>query len=118
MEENIRLLIQSCILNYTNCMLSACYADRVGFVVHNVSTNFFVSLLDQLIPLWIEQIHIFMDDVFRRYADIFKYSCYDRCGAEQRNASVTSVSNKHLPRCYCDKLCDDFGDCCFDFDAL
>ncbi|KAJ7379622.1 hypothetical protein OS493_014017 [Desmophyllum pertusum] len=41
------------------------------------------------------------------------YTCKDRCGVDERDASVA-----YLPRCFCDKLCDEFGDCCFDFDAL
>ncbi|KAL9971183.1 hypothetical protein ACROYT_G023676 [Oculina patagonica] len=70
---------------------------------------------DNLGPQWDEQVRRFVYRV-NENANFSKYSCTYRCGAEQRNASVGLSSD--LPRCYCDDLCDDFGDCCFDFDAL
>ena len=47
----------------------------------------------------------------------FKYSCSGRCGRDEREASAWR-SREDLPKCFCDKLCDEFGDCCFDFNAL
>lgn len=74
---------------------------------------FFV--LDLIGPQWDEQIRLLAERCEDN--DIKLYSCKNRCGVEERDVSVPMIE-KDLPRCYCDKLCDDFGDCCFDFDAL
>ncbi|KAL9971187.1 hypothetical protein ACROYT_G023680 [Oculina patagonica] len=42
---------------------------------------------------------------------ISEYSCESRCGVQERNAF------RQL-KCYCDEFCEDFGDCCFDFNSL
>ena len=60
---------------------------------------------------WEVQIRLFLQSGFMAADPHF--SCSARCGMEQRNASPSFI-----PLCYCDKLCDDFGDCCFDFDEL
>lgn len=39
------------------------------------------------------------------------YSCDSRCGVQERNTFLQQ-------KCFCDKLCKDFGDYCFDFDSL
>ncbi|KAL9971182.1 hypothetical protein ACROYT_G023674 [Oculina patagonica] len=46
--------------------------------------------------------------------DMQDYSCQNRCDvtAEERKSNSLSF------RCFCDKFCEDLGDCCFDFDAL
>ena len=68
---------------------------------------------------WEEEIRFFLQRSFK--VAVWSYRCSARCGLEQRNASLPSVSpfgSVFLPFCYCDELCDDFGDCCFDFDEL
>ncbi|XP_078373665.1 uncharacterized protein LOC144657232 isoform X1 [Oculina patagonica] len=72
---------------------------------------------DSLGPKWDEHIRLLIQRCIVSYTDFKKYSCKNRCGLEERDDSVPIWSN-HLPRCFCDKFCDDFGDCCFDFDAL
>ncbi|KAL9971188.1 hypothetical protein ACROYT_G023681 [Oculina patagonica] len=42
---------------------------------------------------------------------IRSYSCESRCGMQERNSF-------RQQRCFCDELCEDFGDCCFDFNLL
>ena len=66
---------------------------------------------------WEDQIHLFLQRGF--VAADPTYSCSARCGLKQRNASLSDGAVfVHLPLCYCDELCEDFGDCCFDFDKL
>ncbi|KAJ7393384.1 hypothetical protein OS493_006355 [Desmophyllum pertusum] len=71
---------------------------------------------------WEEHIHVFIQRSFsslnNTWHGLQRYSCKARCGLEQRNASKEYLPTEYSPRCYCDKLCDDFGDCCFDFVAL
>ena len=62
---------------------------------------------------WDEQIRRWVQRLFRKS----KYSCSGRCGVDERDASI-SMPIKDLPKCFCDKLCDEFGDCCFDFNEL
>ncbi|KAL9971179.1 hypothetical protein ACROYT_G023671 [Oculina patagonica] len=65
---------------------------------------------------WEEEIRVLLHLSFMENSSrVARYSCKARCGLEQRN---TSAHDKYLPRCYCDNLCEDFGDCCFDFDEL
>ena len=47
----------------------------------------------------------------------FNYTCRGRCGVDERDYSAR-VHYRYLPLCFCDKLCDELGDCCFDFNAL
>ena len=70
---------------------------------------------------WTEEIRYFQE----RQIDIFgfmrvdweRYSCGNRCGVDERNASdILSSSGRLL--CFCDKFCDEYGDCCFDFNKL
>ncbi|KAL9971178.1 hypothetical protein ACROYT_G023670 [Oculina patagonica] len=67
-------------------------------------------------PRWKDEIHT-LTQRFMSPSNSQKYSCKNRCGVEQRNASV-SLADERSPRCFCDKLCDEFGDCCFDFDVV
>ena len=76
--------------------------------------NFNCIFLDSVGPQWDEEIRRFLYRIFGSYNIYSLYTCNKRCGLEQRNASMLLSE----PRCYCDTLCDDFGDCCFDFDAL
>lgn len=80
------------------------------------SLIFFMLLESQ----WKEQIRILVQYSFLENSSFPRYSCKARCGMEQRNASLslTTTHDKPLPRCYCDNVCDDLGDCCFDFDEL
>ncbi|XP_020617009.1 uncharacterized protein LOC110054970 [Orbicella faveolata] len=64
---------------------------------------------------WEDQMRLFLQRSFM--AADSRYSCSARCGLDQRNASLSDGA-VFIPLCYCDELCDDFGDCCFDFDKL
>ena len=66
---------------------------------------------------WDEQIRRWLQRIIPTYKKMKKYSCSGRCGVDERNASVLTRSTD-LIKCFCDKLCDEFGDCCFDFNAL
>ena len=66
----------------------------------------FVSYLGQE---WDEIVQKFIQRLNMR-----DYSCKNRCGVQVEERK----SPWYTYRCYCDKFCVDFGDCCFDFDAL
>ncbi|KAL9971189.1 hypothetical protein ACROYT_G023684 [Oculina patagonica] len=57
---------------------------------------------------WEENIRKFAQ---RFYIKRYMYSCESRCGVQERNTFSQ-------PKCFCDELCEDFGDCCFDFNSL
>lgn len=73
--------------------------------------------LDQIGPQWDSNINDFIQREFLRHHSFPKYSCRNRCGKDERDAS-TGEFFRRLSRCYCDKLCDEFGDCCYDFNAM
>ena len=73
--------------------------------------------LDQIGPQWDSNINDFIQREFLRQHSFPKYSCRNRCGKDERDAS-TGEFFRRLSRCYCDKLCDEFGDCCYDFNAM
>ncbi|XP_044178131.1 LOW QUALITY PROTEIN: uncharacterized protein LOC122960179 [Acropora millepora] len=60
---------------------------------------------------WNEQVSNFFSDLSRKERK--KFSCRKRCGLDKRN--VLTKDSSHSVRCFCDKLCVEFGDCCFDF---
>ena len=72
---------------------------------------------DQIGTQWDSNIRDFVQREFIRYNSFRKYSCKNRCGKDERDAS-TAAFFRRLSRCYCDKLCDEFGDCCYDFNAM
>ncbi|XP_068755912.1 adhesion G protein-coupled receptor E5-like [Montipora capricornis] len=67
---------------------------------------------------WTEQIRNFQADNFYWSEDLKKYSCSNRCGVDERNASDIPKDGSESLRCFCDKFCDEYGDCCFDFNKL
>ncbi|XP_068753649.1 uncharacterized protein [Montipora capricornis] len=67
---------------------------------------------------WVKQIHDFEDEYFRWRNDLKRYSCSNRCGLDERNAFDILMDSSELLRCFCDKFCDEYGDCCFDFNKL
>ena len=76
-----------------------------------------VNCSDLLAPDWDKQIRRWLVRVIQAYKEFKTYSCSRRCGVDERNASAW-IPSGDLPKCFCDKLCDEFGDCCFDFNAL
>ena len=78
----------------------------------------YVICSDPIGPEWDQQIRRWL--TLRRIKPTykeFKYTCSGRCDVDQRHIS-SRISYDHLRLCFCDKLCDEFGDCCFDFNAL
>ena len=66
---------------------------------------------------WDQQIRRWLRRIIPAYEEFSKYTCSGRCDVDQRDIS-SQMHYDHLPLCFCDKLCDEFGDCCFDFNAL
>ena len=67
---------------------------------------------------WSEEIRKFQEGNFYWSEDLKKYSCSNRCGVDERNASDIPKDGSESLRCFCDKFCDEYGDCCFDFNKL
>ena len=67
---------------------------------------------------WTEQIRKFQADNFRWRGNLERYSCSNRCGVDERNTLDISKDSWKQSRCFCDKFCDEYGDCCFDFNKL
>ena len=67
-------------------------------------------------PQWDQKIRRWLRRIIPTYEE-FKYSCSGRCGVDERDYSAR-VHYGYSPLCFCDKLCDELGDCCFDFNAL
>ena len=82
-----------------------------------VSKYMYVICSDLVGPDWDQQIYRWLLRTISTYREFKKYTCSRRCGVDERNASLW-IPIKDLPNCFCDKLCDEFGDCCFDFNAL
>ncbi|XP_068755906.1 uncharacterized protein [Montipora capricornis] len=61
---------------------------------------------------------IFKQINFNWRKDLKKYSCSNRCGVDERNALDNPKGVSDPLRCFCDKFCDEYGDCCFDFNKL
>jgi len=76
----------------------------------------FLLAKDLIGPQWDEQIRLLAERC-EYYDTSTLYSCKNRCGVQERDVSLGVIA-RYLPRCYCDQHCDDFGDCCFDFDTL
>ncbi|XP_067051036.1 uncharacterized protein [Acropora muricata] len=67
---------------------------------------------------WNEQVSTFFSNNFSWDSDELEmFSCLNRCGSDERNAkTIASLGGgSHSVRCFCDKLCVELGDCCFDF---
>ncbi|XP_015752352.1 PREDICTED: adhesion G-protein coupled receptor G2-like isoform X1 [Acropora digitifera] len=65
---------------------------------------------------WNEQLSIFFSRNFRSGSELMKFSCRNRCGSDERNAeTIKKFCSRNPVPCFCDKLCVEFGDCCFDF---
>ena len=64
---------------------------------------------------WNEQVSTLFLDKFLWEIEMF--SCLNRCGSDERNAATLAsfLNGLHSVPCFCDKLCVEFGDCCFDF---
>ncbi|XP_068697791.1 uncharacterized protein [Montipora foliosa] len=63
---------------------------------------------------WTEEIRNFQAD---NLGDLERYSCSNRCGVDERNAlDILWIPERR--QCFCDKFCDEYGDCCFDFNKL
>ena len=80
----------------------------------------FVICSDLVGPDWDQQIRRWLRRIQNPIPiyDELKYTCSGRCGVDQRDIP-TRMHNGYVPFiCFCDKLCDEFGDCCFDFNAL
>ncbi|XP_067051044.1 uncharacterized protein [Acropora muricata] len=62
---------------------------------------------------WNEQLSIFFS---HSDLELEKFSCSNRCGLDERNAeTIAKLYSSQSVQCFCDKLCVEFGDCCFDF---
>ncbi|XP_044178528.1 LOW QUALITY PROTEIN: uncharacterized protein LOC122960408 [Acropora millepora] len=65
---------------------------------------------------WNEQVSYFFFSNFPWGWRLEMFSCLNRCGSDERNAeTIASLTTSHSVRCFCDKLCVELGDCCFDF---
>ncbi|XP_068696015.1 uncharacterized protein [Montipora foliosa] len=67
---------------------------------------------------WTEEIRNFQEGNFYWRRNLKRYSCSNRCGVDERNASDVPKDGSESLRCFCDKFCDEYGDCCFDFNKL
>ncbi|XP_068755921.1 uncharacterized protein [Montipora capricornis] len=66
----------------------------------------------------VKQIRDFEGEYFRWRQNLKRYSCSNRCGVDDRNALNNRKGISEPLRCFCDKFCDQYGDCCFDFNKL
>ena len=72
-----------------------------------------VFFLGELEGDWNEQLSIFFS---HSDLELEKFSCSNRCGLDERNAeTIAKLHSSQSVQCFCDKLCVEFGDCCFDF---
>ena len=77
---------------------------------------FIIIFLGELGLDWNEQVSYFFFSNFRWGSWLEIFSCLNRCGSDERNAeTIASLYDSHSVRCFCDKLCVELGDCCFDF---
>ena len=76
-----------------------------------------IIFLGELGTDWNEQVSTFFSDNFEWESDLEFFSCLNRCGSDERNAETIANldDGSHSVRCFCDKLCVELGDCCFDF---
>ncbi|XP_068697793.1 uncharacterized protein [Montipora foliosa] len=67
---------------------------------------------------WTGQIRNFQEGHFYLRGNLMRYSCSNRCGVDERNTLDIPKDGWKQLRCFCDKFCDEYGDCCFDFNKL
>ncbi|XP_068696775.1 uncharacterized protein [Montipora foliosa] len=67
---------------------------------------------------WVKQIRDFLQEHSWWRKNLKRYSCRNRCGVDERNALNNPKGVSEPLRCFCDKFCDEYGDCCFDFNKL
>ncbi|XP_068697796.1 uncharacterized protein [Montipora foliosa] len=89
-----------------------------SFLMTSIGWNCTPSIVDLQGTNWTEQIRNFQADKLYRREDLKKYSCSNRCGVDERNALDNPKGVSDPLRCFCDKFCDEYGDCCFDFNKL
>ena len=77
----------------------------------------YVICSDLVGPEWDQQIRRWLRRIIPTNEE-FKYTCSGRCGVDERDFSARQMDFEYLPLCFCDKLCDELGDCCFDFNEL
>lgn len=79
--------------------------------------RFIIIFLGELGTDWNEQVSTFFSNNFLSRRELERFSCRNRCGSDERNAETIAslYDGSHSVRCFCDKLCVKFGDCCFDF---
>ncbi|XP_068753198.1 uncharacterized protein [Montipora capricornis] len=89
-----------------------------SFLVASIGWNCTPSIEDLQGTNWTEEIRKFQEGKFYWRGNLKRYSCSNRCGVDERNASDIPKDGSESLRCFCDKFCDEYGDCCFDFNKL
>ncbi|XP_078373674.1 uncharacterized protein LOC144657238 [Oculina patagonica] len=111
LPRHLRVVSFLAILCLTSCFWKECEGNNTelaleAFLLRTLHRNCNPDGIPSNDSKWEEIIR----NLTQRFS-IREYSCESRCGVQERNAPLQ-------PKCYCDRLCEDFGDCCFDFDSL
>ncbi|XP_068700614.1 uncharacterized protein [Montipora foliosa] len=89
-----------------------------SFLMTSIGWNCTQPIEDLRETDWAEEIGDFEEEHFSGTEPLKRYSCSNRCGVDERNASDIPKNGTESLRCFCDKFCDEYGDCCFDFNKL
>ncbi|XP_068760099.1 uncharacterized protein [Montipora capricornis] len=89
-----------------------------AFFMTSIGWNCTPSIEDLRGTDWVQQIRDYEEENFRGTEPFKRYSCSNRCGVDERNASDIPKDGSESSRCFCDKFCDEYGECCFDFNKM